>query len=258
MRTIFTPLFISVALLASAMSYCYAANNYVTEQQETVQYQDTTVIITETDSLKLYKPIFYGGIGLCCGCGENPPMSFNQVFVAAAAYTKSYNWTKFSHNLIAGPHIDSEYHEGYNCEANSGAFYYVYSSRRWDFVYHGYRETLRDLDGKGSGFSQVMLVFNGSVCKIHKEAKPDSQRLRRAICDIDNELYIIDSKHPMTMPAFAALLKNAGAFHALYMDMGSMNFSAYQKYFEGGWTEIHPRNARSRYATNYLVFYYVD
>ena len=54
MRTIFTPLFISVALLASAISYCYAANNYATEQQETVQYQDTTVIITETDSLKLY------------------------------------------------------------------------------------------------------------------------------------------------------------------------------------------------------------
>lgn len=258
MRNIFRQLFISVALTVSAMSYCNAANNDLTEQQDTVLHHDTTVVITETDSLKLYKPIFYGGIGLCCGCGENPPMRFNHVFVAAAAYTKSYNWTKFNHNLIAGPHIDSEYHEGYNCEANSGAFYYVDASRRWDFVYRGYRETLRDLDGKGSGFSQVMLVFNGSVCKIHKVAKPDSKRLRRAICDIDNELYIIDSKHPMTMPAFAALLKNAGAFHALYMDMGSMCFSAYKEHFEADWTEIHPRNARSRYSTNYLVFYYVD
>ena len=251
-------LFISVALVVLSMSRCYAANQYMAEQQETVQQQDTTVIITETDSLKLFRPIFYGGIGLCCGCGENPPMSFNHVFVAAAAYTKSYNWTKFNHNLIAGPHIDSEYHEGYNCEANSGAFYYVHSSGRWGFVYRGYRETLRDLDGKGSGFSQVMLVFNGSICKIHKEAKPDSKRLRRAICDIDNELYIIDSKHPMTMPDFAMLLKNAGAFHALYMDMGSMRFSAYKEHYEGDWTEIHPRNPKSRYATNYLVFYYVD
>lgn len=251
-------IFISVALVVLSMSRCYAANQYMAEQQETVQQQDTTVIITETDSLKLYRPIFYGGIGLCCGCGENPPMSFNHVFVAAAAYTKSYNWTKFNHNLIAGPHIDSEYHEGYNCEANSGAFYYVHSSGRWDFVYRGYRETLRDLDGKGSGFSQVMLVFNGSICKIHKEAKPDSKRLRRAICDIDNELYIIDSKHPMTMPDFAMLLKDAGAFHALYMDMGSMRFSAYKEHYEGDWTEIHPRNPKSRYATNYLVFYYVD
>lgn len=251
-------IFISVALVVLSMSRCYAANQYMAEQQETVQQQDTTVIITETDSLKLYRPIFYGAIGLCCGCGENPPMSFNHVFVAAAAYTKSYNWTKFNHNLIAGPHIDSEYHEGYNCEANSGAFYYVHSSGRWDFVYRGYRETLRDLDGKGSGFSQVMLVFNGSICKIHKEAKPDSKRLRRAICDIDNQLYIIDSKHPMTMPDFAMLLKKAGAFHALYMDMGSMRFSAYKEHYEGDWTEIHPRNSKSRYATNYLVFYYVD
>lgn len=251
-------MFISVALVVLSMSRCYAANQYMAEQQETVQQQDTNVIITETDSLKLYRPIFYGSIGLCCGCGENPPMSFNHVFVAAEAYTKSYHWTKFNHNLIAGPHIDSEYHEGYNCEANSGAFYYVDSSRRWDFVYHGYRETLRDLDGKGSGFSQVMLVFNGSVCKIHKEAKPESKRLRRAICDIDNELYIIDSKNPMTMPDFATLLINAGAFHALYMDMGSMRFSAYKEHLEADWTEIHPRNPKSRYATNYLVFYYVD
>lgn len=251
-------IFIYVVFAASAMSYCNAANNDLTEQQDTVLHHDTTVVITETDSLKLYKPIFYGGIGLCCDCGENPPMGDNPVFVAAAAYTKSYNWTKFNHNLIAGPHIDSEYHEGYNCEANSGAFYYVHSSGRWDFVYRGYRETLRDLDGKGSGFSQVMLVFNGSICKIHKEAKPDSKRLRRAICDIDNELYIIDSKHPMTMSGFAMLLKNAGAFHALYMDMGSMRFSAYKEHYEGDWTEIHPRNSKSRYATNYLVFYYVD
>ena len=251
-------LFICVAFMASAMSYCIAANNDVTELQDTVQYRDTTVIVTETDSLKLYKPIFYGGIGLCCGRGDNPPMGLNHVFVAAAAYTKSYNWTKFNHNLIAGPHIDSEYHEGYNCEANSGAFYYVDSSRRWDFVYHGYRETLRDLDGKGSGFSQVMLVFNGSVCKIHKSAKPESKRLRRAICDIDNELYIIDSKYPMTMPDFAAHLRDASAFHALYMDMGSMRFSAYKEHLEADWIEIHPRNPKSRYATNYLVFYYVD
>ena len=258
MRTIFRYLFISMALTASAISYCNAANNHVTEQPDTVQHQDTTVVITETDSLKLYKPIFYGGIGLCCGCGEEPPMGMNHIFVAAAAYTKSYNWTKFNHNLIAGPHIDCEFNEGYNCEANTGAFYYVHSSRRWDFVHHGYRETLMDLDGKGSGFSQVMLVFNGSTCKIHKSAKPESKRLRRAICDIDNELYIIDSKYPMTMPDFAAHLRDAGAFHALYMDMGSMRFSAYKEHFEGDWTEIHPRNAKSRYATNYLVFYYVD
>lgn len=251
-------LFICVAFMASAMSYCIAANNDVTELQDTVQYRDTTVIVTETDSLKLYKPIFYGGIGLCCGCGDNPPMGDNPVFVAAAAYTKSYNWIKFNHDLIAGPHIDSEYHEGYNCQANSGAFYYVYSANRWDFVYHGYRETLRALDGKGSGFSQVMLVFNGSICKIHKEAKPESKRLRRAICDIDNELYIIDSKNPMTIPDFATLLINAGAFHALYMDMGGMRFSAYKEHLESDWIEIHPRNPKSRYATNYLVFYYVD
>lgn len=89
MSNIFKHLFISVALTISAMPYCNAAHNQATEQQDTLQHQDPTVVITETDSLKLYKPIFYGGIGLCCGCGEEPPMGMNHIFVAAAAYTKS-------------------------------------------------------------------------------------------------------------------------------------------------------------------------
>ena len=161
------------------MPYCNAAHNQATEQQDTLLHQDPTVVITETDSLKLYKPIFYGGIGLCCGCGEEPPMGMNHIFVAAAAYTKSYNWTKFNHNLIAGPHIDKEYNEGYDCEANTGAFYYVHSSKRWCLP-----------------------------CFIHGH--------------------------------------------------GSMRFSAYKEHLEADWIEIHPRNAMSRYATNYLVFYYAD
>lgn len=53
MRNIFRHLFISVALTVSTMSYCNAANTRATEQQDTIQHLDTTVIVAETDSLKL-------------------------------------------------------------------------------------------------------------------------------------------------------------------------------------------------------------
>lgn len=65
-------------------------------------------------------------------------MKAGTVEQGTAAYTKSYTWSKFDHNLIAGPHIDGEFHEGYTEDANSGAFYYIHSSKKWDFVYNGY------------------------------------------------------------------------------------------------------------------------
>ena len=39
-----------------------------------------------------------------------------------------------------------------------------------NFVYNGYGETLRSVaesDKAAVGFSQVMLIYNGSVCNIH-------------------------------------------------------------------------------------------
>ena len=100
MRNIFRHLFISVALTVSAMSYCNAANTRATEQQDTIQHLDTTVIVAETDSLKLYKPIFYGGIGLRCARLCRPSASIWIVSASdgklAPANTATPAWRPFA------------------------------------------------------------------------------------------------------------------------------------------------------------------
>ena len=226
-------------------------------QNVVTECMDTTVIVTETDHLTLYKPIFYGGVEL----SHEPLRACNRVFMAAAAYTKTYNWTEFSHDLIAGPHIAEKFYEGYDEPANSGAFYFKNSSYSWGFVHDGFENTLKEVAAKeevATGFSQVMLVYDGSACSIHPNARPRKLALRRALCELDGELYIIDSKREVTMYNFIESLLAQGVKHALYMDMGGMKYSLYKEYYDGEWIEIHPANANTKYCTNYLVFYYVN
>ena len=217
---------------------------------------DTTVVVTETDRLRLYKPVF-GSVGLSL----HPSKADNRVFMAAAAYTRTYTWTKFDQSLIAGPHIDGGYYAGYDEPANSGAFYYIGSSNSWGFVHDGFEKTLKEgaaKEGYTSGFSQVMLVYEGKACSIHSNANPRKLALRRALCELNGELYIIDSKREVTMNKFVEFLISEGVKNALYMDMGGMKHSLYKKYNDGDWIEIHPANAKTKYCTNYLVFYYAN
>ena len=180
--------------VAAGMSFISCRN---VSQCDVTSVSDTTVIVSETDSLKLYKPLFEGGIKLLSEYDCRPTDGDDHVFVAAGAYTKSYTWSKFDHNLIAGPYIDDKFYEGYEEPANSGAFYYVHSEKRWGFVYDGYAQALRDLSAAGvpcMAFSQVMLVSGGEVCGIHPRSNPNKLRHRRAICNINDELYIVDSR----------------------------------------------------------------
>jgi hypothetical protein len=256
---------LNLVLILSLTSCGGSRQNTVVCSQENTEIQhfptDTTVIVSETDSLILYKPIFFGGIGMDCEYNCEPAVTNNRIFVAAGAYTKTYKWTEFADTLVAGPYVDGKFYEGYTAPANSGAFYYVHSARRWGFAHHGYEQVLRDIaknEENGTAFSQVMLVYNGALCSIDENARPYKSTLRRAICDIDNELYIVDSKYDMNMYEFAKCLKAARVFHGLYMDMGYMRYSAYKTSYEGEWIEIHPRNPLTKYCSNYIVFYYVD
>ena len=217
-----------------------------------------TVVVSETDHLKLYKPNFNGGIKLHCEYDCHPTEDDDRIFVAAGAYTLTYDWSEFDHGLIAGPHVDGHFYEGYDEPANSGALYYIHSEGRWGFVHDGYEQTLREMgasEGGGVGFSQVMLIYDGAMCDIHPRANPKKLRRRRAICQIDNELYVVDSKRKITMFKFVEHLKSLGVTHALYMDMGSMRYSAYREYDGSEWVEIHHRNRMTKYCSNYLVFY---
>lgn len=256
---------LNLVLILCLMSCGGNSQNPVVNSQENSDIlhipTDTTVIVSETDSLVLYKPIFGGGIWMEREYNCEPAVSENRIFVAAGAYTKKYGWTEFADTLVAGPYVDGKYYDGYFEPANSGAFYYVHSARRWGFVHHGYEQVLRDIaknEEDGTAFSQVMLVYNGSVCSIHRRANPNTPNLRRAICDIDGELYIIDSKYKMNMYEFARCLKSARVFHGLYMDMGHMKYSAYKTTYGYEWIEIHPRNPLTKYCSNYIVFYHVD
>lgn len=213
-----------------------------------------TVAVTETDALKMYKPVRDGGIWL----HREPTRDSGRVFIAAAAYTHSYDWSDFNHTLIAGAHIDGKYYKGYGEPAVSGAFYYVNSTGEWGFIRDGFSQILKNVSEtkRGAvGFSQVLLLYDGSVCAIHSRANPDKSAFRRALCELEGDLYVIDSKRKMTMHDFAATLKSAGVLHALYMDMGSMRYSCYRERYDGDWTEIHPSNPRTKHCTNYLVFH---
>ena len=223
----------------------------------TFVYRARTVSVSQTGSLMLYKPVFNGGLDLLCEYDCHPTEGDERVFVAAGAYTKSYNWSKLDHDLIAGPHIDDKFYEGYDEPANSGAFYYLHTEKRWDFVHDDYRQCLRDISETGAcvAFSQVMLLSDREICSIHPRAKPNKLRHRRALCDINHELYIVDSKYKVSMFEFARLLKTIGVIDGLYMDMGSMRYSAYREFDGLEWVEIHPRNRFTKYCSNYLVFY---
>lgn len=259
-----------IFVICSAIGLCFMSchngnQSTITSLRKEIEISDTmsfrqnrAIDISETDSLKLYKPIFDGGMCLLCEYDCQPIEDDNCIFVAAGAYTKSYNWSKFDHGLIAGPHIDDKFYEGYAEPANSGAFYYLHSEKRWGFVHEGFEQTLRDIATVRApcvGFSQVMLLSEGEICSIHSRSNPSKLRHRRAICDINHELYIVDSKDKVTMFEFAECLKTLGAINALYMDMGSMRYSAYREYDGGEWVEIHPCNRLTKYCSNYLVFY---
>ena len=220
--------------------------------------KDRTVIVSETDSMWLYKPVFNGGVELLCEYDCHPAEGNDRIFVAAGAYTLTYSWSEFDHGLIAGPHVAGQFYEGYDEPAISGAFYYINSEKRWGFVHDGYEKTLREMSasqGQCVGFSQVMLISDGEICNIHPRTNPNKLRHRRAICEIDNDLYIVDSKHKITLFEFTESLKALGVENGLYMDMGRMRYSAYKEFASGEWTEIHPRNRVTKYCSNYLVFY---
>ena len=243
-------------VLSIAAAMCIVSCHNIGPTNSPFVYPDQTVIVSQTGSLKLYKPVFNGGIELLCEYDCHPTEGDDRVFVAAGAYTKSYNWSELDHALIAGPHIDDKFYEGYDEPANSGAFYYLHSEKRWGFVHDGYRQFLRDISETGEcvAFSQVMLLSDREICSIHPRANPNKLRHRRAICDVNHELYIVDSKYKVTLFEFAECLKTLGAINALYMDMGSMRYSAYREFDGGGWVEIHPRNRMTKYCSNYLVF----
>ena len=247
---------VSLSLFASfAVSCAREAKENATSQA--VVTNDVAMLVSETDALLIYKPAMHGGIELSCGYNDMPPKDTSTIFFAAAAYTKVYGQSEFNHDLVAGPHLNNGYFDGYECPANSGAFYYIPAERKWGFVQEDVESVFRIIANtyaECSGFSQVLLLYNGEQCGISLEAKPAKRALRRALCELNNELCVIDSKDKVSMYKFVESLKALGVSNGLYMDMGSMKYSAYKSTQDSDWKEIYKPNSRTQYCSNYLIF----
>ena len=246
----------TISLIASFSVSC-TCHEQEEGTSEQVNTGDTTVVVSEVDGLVFYKPTKNADIELCCGYNDMPPKDTDAILFVAAAYTRTYGQTSYSHDLVGGPHLSNGYFEGYDCPANSGAFYYTPADGKWGFVRDNVTEVFKGIastNEKCSGFCQVMLLYNGQECHIAPEAKPAKRAIRRALCELNNELYVIDSKREVSMYKFVESLKNAGVSNALYMDMGSMKYSAYRPKTDAQWVEIHKPNSRTRYCSNYLLF----
>ncbi len=224
-------------------------------------YEGVTVTESyESEDLIFYEPVFenislrlnherdtLGYCGIACN------------LVVAAAYTEVYNWSEFHHKLIDGGHVvDGVYHEGCPCKENTGAF--IYADKHWKFVVSDFDDHMKAA-GNGNNscaFAQTMLVHDSQLIQLPAKLQSGKKALRRALCDYHNRLIVVDSKENLTMSEFAAKLYNAGMFSALYLDMGTMRHSRWRAKDGDPMIDIHPSNDTTKYATNYLMFFFID
>ena len=176
------------------------------------------------------------------------------VLAVAAAYTKKYHWSEFNHMLIAGSHAGGgKSYEGYRCPENTGAF--IYANKHWSFINMDIDERISELYGisDACAFAQTMLVHEGKVQQIPKTL-PVKRHIRRALCDMHNELVVVESKNKLTLEEFSNELLESGVHSAIYLDIGAMSYSVWREYSNDSIMIIHPVNNITKFATNYLRF----
>lgn len=188
-------------------------------------------------------------------CGEMPDSNITNIsFVCAAAFTGKKLGT-FRHDNIAGDHVSAgqRYH-GYICKRNTGAF--VFYNNKWSFLHENWSSELDSAarHDDGMGFAQEMIIHDR---RIVEHTRPDDDiNQYRALCNINGELAIVDSKGSMSFNHFIGALIKVDAIDALYMDMGGWKQSWYRKYEGGDPTVIHPND--NNFGTNWFTVYIVN
>jgi hypothetical protein len=84
---------------------------------------------------------------------------------------------------------------------------------------------------KSSLFQQFLLVFNNkTISNIKFENKPSSKSklIRRALTEIDNHFYIVESKAKYSIIDFQKLLVSNNVKNAIYLDMGTYSEGWYK------------------------------
>lgn len=207
------------------------------------------VSVDSTNSLLNIYHIDFSNIDLVCG--KMPSKNDTSViFCAEAAFTGEL-LNKFNHRNIAGDHVSNGVrYKGFRCSRNSGAF--VYYNNEGKFMYNSYSEQM-DIAAKngGMGFGQEMMIHNGSIVP-HKR-KDSNVNSFRALCSLNDNICVIDSKTNIKFGSFINELLKIGVTEALYLDMGTgWNYSWYRNKYNDV-VEIFP--IKCRYCTNWITFY---
>lgn len=208
---------------------------------------DSLVVIDNSnEGLTIYYPQ-YSSIDLVCGAGS-PEEDDRAVFCCPAAFTKE-RILEFKHTNIAGHHVSKgKFELGYPCKPNTGAF--VWYNGKWKFLLKDYASELKEAaKSSGMGVAQNMIIHNFEEQPLYRK---DSFQYR-ALCELEGELCIIQTKEAVEYRCFVDMLMETGVRHALYLDMGGWNHSWYRKWGDSQPTYI--KNNPHQYYTNWLTFY---
>ncbi len=214
-------------------------------------------IVTEGELTYYYFP--FSRVNLAVG--EMPATADSSVlFVAAAAFTGQL-LEDFSHSNIAGNHVvDGVFYNGYPCDVNTGTF--TYYDGTWQFHYKAYADAMRVAanGSDGAAFGQCLLMHNGALVEdipLRAKFTPERKGLiyYRSLCEKNGRLCIVESATETTFAEYLNSLAQSGITHAIYMDGNSgWNYSWYRDN-AGEVVVLHPETARSRFCTNWIVFY---
>lgn len=239
---------IALIILCAKLSFRGQQENLLNEVETTAEYKQHYTKKEEKDKLILYYPD-YTNIDLVCG--TMPSVKDTRViFCAEAAFTGEL-LKEFKHSNILGDHVSGGVrYKGSGCKRNTGAF--IYYDQHWKFLYKDYSKEL-DVAAQngGMGFGQEMMIHNGT--RVQTIRKDSNKNEFRALCELNGQLCIIDSKGVSRFGDFIQNLLDIGVTEALYLDMGpGWNYSWYRD-STGTAHEIHKK--RIIYTTNWITFY---
>lgn len=216
------------------------------------------VTLVEVDTtyrgLVLYYPPI-DSIELRCFDRPDPAEDRSAVFCCAAAFTTDFG-SEANHDRICGDHVSGgQYYPRPRLKRNTGAFI-VTEDGRFGFLYSpgSKQESFRPMfEHAVTGFTQEMMIRRGERVRTTRPDKNVNQF--RALCQTaGGRLFVADAAEAMPFGQFIQLLQQAGAYDAIYMDMGpGWNYSWFRQYADSAATFIHSWAIGS--ATNWLVFH---
>lgn len=210
-----------------------------------------------TPDITIYQPSF-SRIDMVCG--TRPQAEDESIlFCGAAAFTRIYGWTEFSHDLIAGDHVaGGVFYHGYDCPetdsvvGNTGSF--VYYDGQWHLLLgDAAAEKEQAAAHGGMAFSEEMIIHEGRYFyNLLTEHYRDKVGFYRVLADIDGVLSIVESE-TLTFGAFVERLEALHAREALFIDMGSVRYSFVRE--NGVLHELGVDKKDFPSASNWIVFY---